>query len=314
MNSILATFVGIDIGGTNTRLAVVDALGRVLADRRTDTPTGGDGEDLIRWLENAYHVCRGETEGQPPPAAIGAGVPGILEPGRSAVTRAVNLPFIEGLPLRDLIVERTGTVTILDSDAVAAAWGEFCAREQSPKRFAYVTIGTGVGAAVILDANVVRHTHHSAGHFGHLICDTTDDARECPCGARGCLEALVSGPALAQAARSANLEPDINEIERTSHEGDLEAARFINNAAKPLAIALLDLAHTYATDTVGIGGGVSDRLPSLAHTAAKRIEDANGTLKPDGLRIELTALGEYSGVVGAALLAAKHIRDRSRKE
>lgn len=310
---MVATFVGIDIGGTHTRLAIVDALGRVLADRHTETPTGGDGEDLIRWLENAYHVCRGETDNQSGPAAVGVGVPGILEPGRSAVVRAVNLPFIEGLPLRDMIVERTGTVTVLDCDTVAAAWGEFCARERSPKRFAYVTIGTGVGAAVILDAKVVRHTHHSAGHFGHLICDASEDAPECHCGARGCLEAIIGGPALAKAARSANLDADINDIERAFHEGDREAASFINTAAKPLAVALLDLAHSYATDTVVIGGGVVDRMPSLAHTAGKLVEDSAGTLKPDGLRIELSALGAYSGVVGAALLAAEHIRDRSRK-
>ncbi len=304
-----AIFVGIDIGGTHTRVAIVDALGRVLADRSTETPTGGDGEDLVRWLENAYHTCRGETDNCPDPVAIGVGVPGVLEPGRSAVVRAVNLPFIEGLPLKDMLVERTGLTTFLDCDTVAAAWGEYCAREKSPQRMAYLTIGTGVGAAVILDGEVLRHTHHTAGHLGHVICDTSTNAPECHCGARGCLESLIAGPAIAAAARAADLPDELDKIELAFHEGDPGATKLIDTLARHLAVALLDITHIYATDTIVIGGGVAHRLPSLVRAAARRVDDTPSVLKPVPLCAEPSALSDYSGLVGAALLAAKHIRD-----
>ncbi len=305
----LKTCVGVDIGGTYTRLAIVDSMGRVAADRRTETPSTRNGEDLIRWLDHAYHACRGETDSLPPPDAMGVGVPGVLEPGRSAVIRAVNLPFIEGLALRDLLVERTGLVTVLDCDTVTAAWGEYCARERQSKRFAYLTIGTGVGAAVIIDGKVIRHTHHSAGHLGHLVCDTSDDAPPCACGSSGCLESLVAAPALSRVAKSAGIGRDLHDVEVALQEGDAAAARFIERMARYLAVALVNLVHTYAVERIVIGGGVSVGLPSLPRRAGELVRSATGTLIPPAMEVELGCLQDYAGVVGAALLAAEHAPD-----
>jgi glucokinase len=302
------TFVGIDIGATNARLAIVDESGRIMADRQGPTPTGDDGEDLVRWLEEAYHACRSETDSFSAPEAIGVGVPGVLEPSRSAVIRAVNMSYIEGLPLRDRLIERTGLVTILDCDAVAAAWGEFCVRDRGPKRFAYLTIGTGIGGAIILGGSVLRHTHHSAGHLGHIICDTSDDAPVCACGHRGCLEAVVAGPALNKFAERCGIVGGIEQIEIAHHENDPPAARFLDTMSRFLAVGFVTIAHLYAVDRLVVGGGVSTVLPSLVKHAASVAAESGSALIPESMRVELSALGEYSGVVGAALLAAEHVK------
>lgn len=307
----LTTCVGIDIGGTYTRLAVVDSFGRVAADRRTETPATRDGEDLIRWLDHAYHTCCNEADSLPAPQAVGVGVPGVLEPGRSAVIRAVNLPFIEGLALRDLLVERTGLVTVLDCDTVTAAWGEFCARDHQPTRFAYLTLGTGIGAAVIIDRAIVRHTHHSAGHLGHIVCDTSEDAPKCACGSAGCLEALISAPALTRAAAAAGIGSDLNDVELAMQEGDPQAERFIDRKARHLAVALVNLAHIYAVHCVVIGGGVAVGLPSLVHRADRLLKTAESTLISPSMRVEIGCLRDYAGVVGAALIAARHASTRT---
>ncbi len=352
-----STFVGIDIGGTFTRLAVVDTHGRVLADRRTETPT--TGQDLIRWLDNAYRICRDETDSLPAPRGMGVGVPGVLEPGRSAVSRAINLPVIEGLPLRDMLIERTGLATWVDCDTVTAAWGEYCARQptalngfggggqhQDPTeahglrhvgRFAYLTIGTAVGAAVIIDSEILRHTDHSIGHLGQMICDTDDDAPRCrsatSCGwrgPRGSLEAVVAAPAIIHAAQAHGLlavgsRQELNDLEIALQRGDAPAARFVEKIAKPLAVAFSNIAHSYAIDLLVVGGGVAQGLPSLIRRAdalAERMLDEDSLIRAPSasagfptafspMRVELSALADYAGVVGAALLAAKQLQDRA---
>jgi glucokinase len=225
------TFVGIDIGGTNTRLAIVDAVGRIQADRRCETPAD-DGIALIEWLGEAFSICREETDSNPAPKAIGVALPGVLDSSRSAVVRAVNLPAIEGLPIRELLVERTGLMTVLDCDTVAGAWGEYCARERRVRRMAYLTIGTGVGGAVLVEGQVLRHTHHSAGHLGHLICDSSAAAPRCGCGVRGCLEAKIAGPALNAAAVEAGFADGIADIEVAYQEGQAAAIHFVDRPAE----------------------------------------------------------------------------------
>ncbi len=304
------TYVGVDIGGTRTRMAIVDDLGRVLADRDDATPAGNFGEDLVTWLDATYHLLLGETDSYPNPEAIGVGVPGILEPARTAVVRAVNLPFIEGLPLQDRLVERTGLKTFLDSDAVSAGWGEFCARDRQQKRFGYLTIGTGVGGTVILGGEIMRHAHNTAGHIGHLICDTDADAPLCSCGTRGCLEAIVSGVALNEAAEKAGFEDGISHVESAFQDGEPSAIDFVNGVARSLSFGLIDLAHLYALDILVAGGGVVQVLPSLVRTAGQIAAESGSTLVSDSMRVELCALGQYAGVVGAALLAAEHVHPR----
>lgn len=333
-----ATYVGIDIGGTYTRLAVVDAVGRVQADRRCETPSdvGVGGSDLIEWLVEAYTLCREETEsgrgppGSQPPKALGVALPGILDSTRSVVVRAVNVPSIEGLPIRERLSQRTGLPTMLECDTVAAAWGEYCLRRSAtgsslagapladeppvpprgPRRMAYLTIGTGVGGAVLLDGKVLRHTHHSAGHLGHLICDTGADAPQCACGVRGCLEARVGGPALNAAAAEAGFAEGIGQVELAYQEGQAEAIHFVNDAARYLSVGLIDIAHIYPVDLLVVGGGVSVALPSLVRQASALAAAQESALIPEGMRVELAGLGEYSGVVGAALLAAEFADSR----
>ncbi|MCH7526415.1 MAG: ROK family protein, partial [Planctomycetes bacterium] len=341
-------YVGIDIGGTYTRLAVVDAVGRVQADRRCETPSevGVGGSDLIEWLVEAYALCREETESgrgppgsQPPkvPRSIGIALPGILDSTRSVVVRAVNVPSIEGLPIRERLSQRTGLPTMLECDTVAAAWGEYCLRRSATgsgpdpigigwavptstgvvgsgrgtaplagiRRMAYLTIGTGVGGAVLLDGQVLRHTHHSAGHLGHLICDTGADAPQCACGVRGCLEARLGGPALNAAAVEAGFAEGLGQVELAYQEGQAEAIHFVNDAARYLSVGLINIAHIYPVDLLVVGGGVSVALPSLVRQASVLASAQESALIPEGMRVELAGLGEYSGVVGAALLAAE---------
>jgi glucokinase len=155
----------------------------------------------------------------------------------------------------------------------------------------YLAIGTGVGGCVVLDGQIVRHTHGGSGHLGHLVVDTSSRARRCACGARGCLEAVIGGAALdrrlAQAAR----------------RGPAGLADVYTRAAAGLAVGLVQIAHLYAPDVVLAGGGVIEGEPGLVDAAAQVLVELRGTLVPANLRFERAPLlSADAGVIGAALL------------
>jgi predicted NBD/HSP70 family sugar kinase len=160
---------------------------------------------------------------------------------------------------------------LVETDANAAGWAQWHALDPRPQRFVYLTLGTGVGGCVILDGAIVRHTHDGPGHLGHSIVDTARDAPKCRCGARGCLEALLA---------------DAN--------GPL---------ARPLAIALVQIAHLYAPEVIALGGGKVDSAPDLVDRTRAEFEPLKSTLVPREIQLLRAPLSSNeAGVIGAALL------------
>jgi predicted NBD/HSP70 family sugar kinase len=212
--------------------------------------------------------------------------------------RALNLPKLEGINVVQLLEQALERPVRVEIDVNAAAWAQCHALRPRPARFIYLSIGTGVGGGVILAGQLVRHTHGGPGHFGHLIVDTAADAPQCRCGARGCLEALVSGPALARGRRQ---NP---ERKRRAHAHGPAAQHDIGTAGRALGMGLLQLAVIYAPDVIAVGGGVIDHEPGLLERARELLPQLAGTLVPAGLQIEQARLSaDRAGIIGAALLA-----------
>ncbi len=289
--------IGIDLGGTHTRVGLVDASGTLLNMRRG--PTLRSVPDLVDWIGASVSALAAGGEAD----AIGLAVPGALSPDRSMILRAVNLRFLENVPLRDRLAERLGRRVVLDTDVGAAAWGEYARCPVRPARFVFLAIGTGIGAAAILDGRPVRHTHGGAGHIGQMVVDSSPDAPRGPCGTRGTLEARVSGPALERAAQAAGLPTNLSELQRRCQRGDTAAGRVVDQAARFLAIGLVNVACLYAPNEIVIGGGAAGALPEVVERAAKAVRDLGGDLVPAHLHIRPAALGDDAGMIGAALLA-----------
>ncbi len=302
----MKTAIGIDLGGTHVRVGVADTAGTLLASRRDRTHRDGRGDQLLDWLAKSIEELMADRHvtGNRPDC-IGWALPGVLEADRSRVVRAMNLRFLEGRAIRDELSRRCGLPVMLESDAAAAAWGEFVAAAEPETRFVYLAIGTGVGATVILDGQIVRHTRNTAGQLGHLIVDASPEAAECRCGARGCLEALVSGPALERAAAKHHLPESLNELEVACCEGHAEAIRIIDSGARYLGAALVSIAHIYAPDRLVLGGGVLRAVPSLRARAKEACSEVSGDLVPTALEIRDELLGDQAGMIGAAGLARR---------
>ncbi len=288
--------IGIDIGGTQVRAALVSGDGVLIEHVESPLPPDGDPVLLGPLLREQMQRVLGSRVAAP--AAVGVAVPGIWDRQTGIMQRALNLPKLEGINVVQLLEQALERPVWVEIDVNAAAWAQWHALQPTPARFIYLSLGTGVGGGVILDGQLVRHTHGGPGHFGHLIVDTSADAPQCRCGARGCLEALVSGPALARGRRQ---NP---ERQRRAHEHGPAAQHDIHTAGRALGIGLLQLAVIYAPDVIAVGGGVIDHEPGLLARACGLFRQLAGTLVPAGLRIETARLStDRAGVIGAALLA-----------
>lgn len=254
-----------------------------MAAAQAPTPPGGDPaalETTLRGLLADISVRSGAST-----ARIGLAIPGIRDASGAVMLRAVNLPALANVNLFDLLRRAGCEDAVVESDANAAGWAQWHAASAAARidRFVYLSLGTGVGGCVILDGAIVRHTRGGPGHLGHIVVDTSADAPRCPCGARGCFEAVL-------------------QHERAT--GSLDAGA-LDSVAGALAILLTDLAHLYAPDRVLLGGGVIDHSPELVERVRQRFDSQRSRIAPPHLTVAAAPLrSDDAGWIGAARLAA----------
>ncbi len=286
--------LGVDIGGTRIRVGLVTPAGAILAREEDLIPNEGDPEPLRQAV--SAQAARVIAQAGVQPARVGVAIPGVWNDG-GVMQKAVNLPRLEGTDLYALFREATGHDVHLDADVNAAAWGQYRRLDPRPNRMLYMSLGTGIGGAVILAGELIRHTRGGAGHFGFLIVDTTPGAPGGRNKVPGCLSALASGPSLHLAATGSEDNRAIGD--------EPFSTIVINNAAKGLAVAFMNLVHIYAPDTIVLGGGVIDHHPEIVERAQAAFAQYSSSLIPPDFRIVPGPLTTHeSGVIGAALLAS----------
>lgn len=311
--------VGLDIGGTKTAALVVDQAGnpRGSAIRPTDAATP---ERLISGIVDIIDLTL-QDAGQSRAALVsaGIGIPGQIEPVNGTVSHAVNLNLREPYPLRVAIQEALGIPVALENDVRAAAWGAYrwaCASEPL-KSSAYLSIGTGIAAGIILDGQLYRGAHGMAGEIGHIPLDS--DGPRCVCGSYGCLEALAAGPAIA--ARAAESIPgsslstyEVYKLAATNPQ----AGRVIARSAGYLGQAILLLLMAYDVEKVVIGGGVSRAGEAFERPLRQAMADLRShsplvaSMMPDD-KVVIISPDYNAGVMGAVFLAP-HLSPEDRQE
>jgi glucokinase len=272
-----ASILAIDVGGTSTRVARVDADGRVLQLLKFPTPTGGRLAPLCTAIAEAVRELR-----QAPQLVtdrIGLALPGRMNPRTRIIERAVNLPALEGVSLADALEDLLRMRIIAAADVSAAAYAQWRCESPPPPRYVYLAIGTGVGGCAVLDGRVSDYASGGPTHLGHLIVDTRADAPTCGCGARGCLEAFFRSASGAQSVES----------ERT---------------VEALAVGLQQISHLLVPDVIALGGGVIEHAPQLVERAAALLAQSPGRLKSQDNSVRRAGLrSDDAGVAGAAMLA-----------
>ncbi len=275
MTGAVGATIGVDIGGTRIRVGRRDAQGGVVAERILTPYSAADGAAGIVAL--ARQIA---PEGI---AKIGISAAGPLD-FKEGITNPLNLPGWHGYRLVDELRWQLGAQVILDNDANCAAlaeWREGAGR--GAQTLVYYTISTGVGTGVIIDGKVLHGAHDTEG--GHQI--VWPDGPPCPCGARGCLEAVISGTGLrARFGKPAE---------------ELDDPAIWDEVAKYLAIGVTNTAALICPEVVVIGGGVIARGEAL-FGPLRRLLHENIFIVPIP-RLAAAGLGQDSGIIGALVLA-----------
>jgi glucokinase len=296
--------IGIDIGGTSAKVGLVGEAGTVL--RRAQLPTGRDlpAAVLVETLAQAVaEVHTGNRAG-----GLGVAAPGFRRPDGEGVVNVGNLPLIDGFPLRSRLEAATGLPTVLDNDANAAAVGEYrYGGGKGVARLLVVTVGTGIGAGMVVEGKVLRACWEGLGDPGHVIVQA--GGPRCNCGGHGCAEAVASVPAILRRARELAVPgaapADLGAVVRAARQGDTTASQALQEAGRYLGLALASLTHLLGPDCILLGGGGLDAAENLLMDPAREALLAH--VQPffgKGLTLGRAALGNDAGLIGAAALIA----------
>ncbi len=304
--------IGIDLGGTQVRAALVNERGEVLAraEERTDAMAGPE-----RVLAQIKMLADGliAAAGQASVVGIGVSTPGPIDTFSGIARDIPTLAGFVDFPLKKELQKRFAYPVSLENDGIAAAIGEWqFGAGQGLENLVYATVSTGLGGGVIADGRVLRGRKGMAGHIGHM--SVMPDGALCPCGNRGCFEAYASGTAFTQRARerafactetllgAEGAPVDSRSVFSAARRGDILANRLIDEEAELLGRGFTSLLHIFSPQVIVMGGGLSHEFERLhpgiqgyiARWAMPAFKD---------VPVVHAALGQNSGLIGAAALA-----------
>jgi len=300
--------IGIDIGGTNLRMALVRDTGEVISRWRMPSLIAEGLDPFCRRMLQGVSELRLEAVYRSMKVTgIGVGVPGLV--GENGLIHAsVNMRPLDRFNLAAFLREQTEIPADCANDANVIALGEqLYGAGRGKSSFIVITIGTGLGSGLILNGELWKGSGGFAAEFGHVTVNP--DGELCPCGNRGCLERYVSAEALLRSM--AILSPDLEADRLTGAEGVALSARSGNAAAlnafeqmgRWLGISLASLSNTLNLEAVIIGGGVAASLDLFE--PAMRVELGRRCFSEiySGMEILKGELGDDAGLLGAAVLA-----------
>jgi glucokinase len=302
--------IGIDLGGTQLRAAVIDARGTILKRTAVTTAATAGPDAVITQLHQAVvsvseGIARNHIKG------VGLASPGPLDTEKGIALSIPTLAGFDNIPLAALLQQKLDLPMRLENDCIAAALGEWrFGAGQGFNNFVYVTVSTGIGGGVVADGKLLRGRKGMAGHIGHM--SVVQNGLHCACGNLGCWEAYGSGTAFAQRARdSAPLSPtslgvggatiDGHAVFAAAAHGDALARQLVADEAEILGIGIVSLLHLYSPELIIMGGGMANNF-DLLHPAISTHINTYAMPAFRDVAVTRAALGENSGLIGAAAL------------
>lgn len=309
----MRAYLGVDIGGTNIKAALVSDEGTLHTFRSTPW-SGGAATDAVGVVARLGLELTETADGHEV-VACGVGSAGLVDTAAGVVRLSPNLPEWRDVELRRMVADALGLPTDIENDANAAAYGEFVAGAARGSANAVVlTLGTGIGGGLVLDGKLYRGAGF-AGEIGHMTIDL--DGEECLCGNEGCLERLANAEAvvrnvrrLIESGRESVLSVGGNgttltakEVGEAASSGDAVATEALDRTGRALGAGLANLVMLLDPDVIVIGGGVAaagEPLLAPARAEMARRCYCGGASLP---HVAPAELGNTAGVIGAALLA-----------
>ena len=298
----------VDIGGTSIGVGLVNASGTLVADTDLPTDAGRGCESAVsRIAEALRRLLAGAGRGGTL-AGIGVGCTGPVDAANGTVLDVDFLPGWQGCNLAQALGRALGVRVALENDANAFALGEWAFGEgRDCRHFACVTVGTGIGVAVIHEGKLLRGVDGAHPEIGHHVIDPAGPP--CFCGANGCWEVLARGPAIAQRYRDAvaatgAARPDCTAetVCALARSGDAAARREIEREAGYLALGVANLVTIFAPEAIVLAGSVMDSADLFLERIRERVRESCRLVPAARVRIGTSNLGDHAALLGASVI------------
>lgn len=310
--------IGIDVGGTNLRLGVVeiDAAGlakpRLLEEMRFQADFSSlckqhQQKPELAWqqiLATTAKAIQTVAAKYPAVCAVGIGFPGFIAPDTQLILQSPNLPGLRSVDLSTDLSALIGLPVITENDALAAAYGEYVMHPERISNLIYLGLGTGVGGGLILNGQPFQGQHGVAMEVGHIIVQ--ESGRLCGCGNAGCMERYASASGVAISYFEATGQQcSAAEVARLAEAGNQVANAAYALAGKSLAQALAHILKVIDVCEVVIGGGMSGAWTLLAPSFQQQLEQDLIPALRGKVKVSVSTMGDQAGIVGAAMLASR---------
>jgi glucokinase len=303
--------VGVDLGGTKIRLGLVSPQDQIVAYRQMPTDAHEGPIAVVQRIVAATAELQALVPAGSHVAALGMCSPGPVDHEHGLLIDPPNLQGLHHSPLGPLLSDRLGMPVVLEHDAKAAGLGDYYfGAGRGATSMVYVVAGTGVGAAIIVNGELYRGAHNSAGEIGHTTIDRNGEL--CACGSHGCVETYVSGPWLARRYARARANGGGSEtvvtggdVARLAAAGDPLAHNVLENAGDALGAAVATIAMMMDIDLFVIGGSVAKAGDLLLEPARRAVPKYSFASVSQRVRILSTALHDDGPILGCAWLARR---------
>ncbi|MGH9534440.1 MAG: ROK family protein [Terriglobales bacterium] len=315
MSQANAFSIGVDLGGTNLRIAAVSPDGEVLEKIALDTEVKEGRERVIADMCGAIRDLQGRMRGARL-AGIGIGVPGVINLATGMIRQSPNLPGWNDFPVRDDIEKQLNAPVILENDANAAALGEhWVGAGKAVSGLCILTLGTGIGGGIILDGKIWHGQDGMGGELGHMTIDP--NGALCGCGNLGCIEAYASATAILRMAHAAinvgrspalrRAAEEVGELTAeiiyiTAQQGDRVAREIFELVGRSLGVAIGNLINIFNLPLYILAGGVARAWDAFEAYLMDEVQKRSVVYRATKTRIEPSHLGAEAGLLGAAYL------------
>ena len=316
--SVGQAVIGVDLGGTNLRTALLSANGDIL-DKRKEPTRAADGwkKVVARLIDNITRQREIAVQRGLHVMAVGVGAPGVIRMDKGIVVKSPNFPDWNNLPLRDELEKALRIPVTIENDANAAAIGEqWRGAGRGIDSMILLTLGTGVGGGIILNNNIWQGADGMAGEIGHMTL--IPDGRPCGCGNTGCLEMYASARGIVRSYREAlgmtessqASEVTSAEIYEAARNGNAVALRVMKDMGRLLGIGIANLINIFNPQMIVLGGGVKDAWDLFIGATHEEIMRRAFQVPAERTRIVPSLLGDDAGMIGAAAGALQKIQPR----
>ncbi len=310
--------IGIDVGGTNVKIALVDDKGKIIYSNSVPTYAQMGYEYTVNNIKQAIKDLMRETNTKTTDIqGIGFDFPGQVDYKTGVVKLAPNIPGWVNVPIAKMIEDEFHIPTRIDNDVRCAALGELkFGAGKGCENFVCITVGTGIGSGLVINGQLVRGAANAAGEIGHIKLQM-HDGPICGCGDTGCLEAFASGPSIVAMAQEylkggkstkfremAGVDGEITPyiVAKAAEAGDPVAKRIFEIIGGYIGIGLVSVINLLNPEKVIIGGGVAEAGDLLLEPIRKTIKERAMVIAGNSVEIVPAQLGNSAGVIGASML------------